>query len=119
MADLQDGAAGSRRRDQLVGFFERRSDRLLDQAGDSGFEQHGTDRRVIDGRSCNADRIYSADEFARVGHGLASELRGVLAGAIEVRVDNRHEIRFGQLVVNAGVMPAKAADADDGGSEHQ
>ena len=113
VADLQHQPARLCQPHQLLGLRAVVGDRLLDEQVFAVFEQRGGDLEVVFGRRHDAQRVARAGEsLGAVEHARAGLGHGALGGGA-VNVEHTHQFRFGQFGINAHVVLAEMADAND------
>ena len=115
VADLQDRTPGGGRADHLVGLGQGAGDRLLDEHVDAGREAGAGDLPVAHGRGRDAHRVDPPEQHPIVGLEGDAVARGDLASGRLAGVADGDEFGLIEGGVDAGVLPPKMADPDDGG----
>ena len=115
MSDLQHQAPLLGERDELVGFSERRRDRLLDEQMQTVFQAVARHAVMAIGRHGDDRGIRLAENLAIVGQRGGAELLGERRRACLIRVDHRGELHAAQRRQLLGVITAHVAGANDRG----
>jgi hypothetical protein len=105
---------------QFVGFGERGGHGLFDEDVDASFHEGTVDIEMEDGGDGDGGGLHFAvggQELRDGAEGFAVELAGNGIGARGIGIDHAYQTdaaRLLQLAIDAGVIMAESADADDG-----
>lgn len=120
MAHLHNTAGALGETGKLVGFIERSNQRLFDEQVNSGLHQLPRNREMVEGGNGNGGGLnlrMGRKQWLERNESSAAKFLCNPVPALEVGVNHSDQMyaesRFGQLLVDAGVIASECTNPDD------